>query len=156
MKKPTNLLQPHQIVSALLIVVYLVVYLFWQKYLIRAMGPIVSYEALRQWFVGHPQHSQALGLGLFLIATGFLTYGLSKFIHVNVNLTSFTLNLFSGLFGSEALVGDLEERYEIIRHKQGKFQANRWYTTQIVTSLPSLIWAAMKKPLAALVRKIGS
>ncbi len=56
----------------------------------------------------------------------------------------------------EAIVGDLDECYEIILHKEGKSQANRWYTNQIITSLPPLIWAAMKKPLAALVRKIGS
>ncbi len=55
-----------------------------------------------------------------------------------------------------AIRGDLEERYNAILNAAGKFVASSWYTKQIITSLPPIIWAVMKKPLAALVRRIGS
>ncbi len=64
-------------------------------------------------------------------------------------------SLFLDSDTSVALVGDIEERYDLIV-QSGKYGATLWYIKQVITSLPPLIWAAMKKPLAALIRKIGS
>ena len=45
----------------------------------------------------------------------------------------------------DALVGDLEERYKLIRKKFGRRRANFWYWTQTVMSLWPIAWAWAKK-----------
>jgi hypothetical protein len=64
----------------------------------------------------------------------------------------------------DALVGDLEERYRVIRRTFGKRLANLWYWTQAFRSVGPIAWAATRavvkklSGLAALVelyRKIG-
>jgi hypothetical protein len=55
----------------------------------------------------------------------------------------------------DALVGDLEARYKIIRKKFGKRRATFWYWTQAIRSVGPIAWAWVKKiamkPIVALV-----
>ena len=45
----------------------------------------------------------------------------------------------------DALVGDLEERYRIIRKKFGTGRANFWYWSQAIRSVGPIVWAWGKK-----------
>jgi hypothetical protein len=49
----------------------------------------------------------------------------------------------------DALVGDLEERYKIIRKRFGARRANFWYLVQVITSVGPIVWAATKRLLKA-------
>ena len=49
----------------------------------------------------------------------------------------------------DALVGDLEERYQLIHEKFGARRANLWYWVQVMTSVGPIAWAATKKLLKA-------
>ena len=64
-----------------------------------------------------------------------------------------TLEFFFYLFldakNCDALVGDLEERYKIIRKKFGARRANLWYWVQVTRSVSPLAWAATKRMLKA-------
>ena len=62
---------------------------------------------------------------------------------------TFLLYLFMAPQNWDALVGDLEERYNFIRKKFGARRANFWYWVQVITSLSPIIWAATKKLLKA-------
>jgi hypothetical protein len=44
-----------------------------------------------------------------------------------------------------AVVGDLQERYAGIAKKQDGTRANRWFWHQLLTSLPPLAWAQIKR-----------
>src|SRR5688572_26746641 len=67
----------------------------------------------------------------------------------------FMFHLFMTPQNCEAFVGDLEERYKLVRKKFGRRRRNLWYWTQTVASLAPIIWAWAKKvgmkPVAALV-----
>jgi hypothetical protein len=45
----------------------------------------------------------------------------------------------------DALVGDLDERYRLIRTKFGKRKAYLWYWTQTIRSVGPIVWAWGKK-----------
>lgn len=62
---------------------------------------------------------------------------------------SFLLYLFYDAQNCDALVGDLEERYRLIRKRFGTRRANFWYWTQVLRSLAPLGWAATKRLLKA-------
>ncbi len=47
----------------------------------------------------------------------------------------------------DALVGDLEERYRLIRRKFGKRRADFWYWTQAVRSVGPIAWVWVKRHL---------
>jgi hypothetical protein len=53
--------------------------------------------------------------------------------------------LFLDAQNCDALVGDLEERYRLIRKKFGQRRANFWYWTQAIRSVGPIAWAWMKK-----------
>jgi len=57
----------------------------------------------------------------------------------------FLFHLFLPPQNCDALVGDLEERYKLIRKKFGRRHANFWYWTQTALSLRPIIWAWAKK-----------
>ena len=65
-----------------------------------------------------------------------------------VNAT-FLLYLFYDAPNCDALVGDLEERYKIIRKKFGARRASFWYWVQVITSVGPITWAATKRLLKA-------
>jgi hypothetical protein len=50
---------------------------------------------------------------------------------------------------ADAIIGDLEERYRYLLKRFGRGRANFWYWFQTFISLRPIIWAFMKKPLAA-------
>jgi hypothetical protein len=56
----------------------------------------------------------------------------------------FLFYLFMTSQNCDALVGDLEERYKLIRKKFGKRRADFWYWTMAVRSLGPIVWAAAK------------
>jgi hypothetical protein len=45
----------------------------------------------------------------------------------------------------DAIVGDLEERYQLIHKKFGPGKANFWYWTQAIRSVGPIAWAWMRK-----------
>jgi hypothetical protein len=57
----------------------------------------------------------------------------------------FLFYLFLTPENCDALVGDLEERYRLIRRKFGRRKANFWYWFQTFISLRPIIWAALKR-----------
>lgn len=57
----------------------------------------------------------------------------------------FLFFLFLDAQNCDAFVGDLEERYKLIRKKFGRRRANFWYWSQTVMSLGPLVWAWAKK-----------
>src|SRR5208337_2404793 len=61
----------------------------------------------------------------------------------------FLFYLFLDAKNCDALVGDLEERYKVIRKKFGARRANFWYWTQTIRSVGPIAWAAIKKFLKA-------
>jgi hypothetical protein len=61
----------------------------------------------------------------------------------------FLFYLFLNQSNCDALVGDLEERYKLIRKKFGARRANFWYWVQVLTSVGPIIWAATKRLLRA-------
>ena len=69
-------------------------------------------------------------------------------VHPPLN-AAFLLYLFYDAKNCDALVGDLEERYRIIRKRFGARRANFWYWTQVIRSVGPIAWAATKKLLKA-------
>jgi len=67
----------------------------------------------------------------------------------------FLFYLFMTPQNCDAFVGDLEERYKLIRKKFGKSRADFWFWTQTVISLGPIVWAWAKKislkPVIALI-----
>jgi len=67
----------------------------------------------------------------------------------------FMFALFLSQRNCDALEGDLEERYRIVKKKFGKRHANFWYWTQTVRSVGPLAWTWVKrtvvKPVEALI-----
>ena len=59
----------------------------------------------------------------------------------------FLFYLFMTPQNCDAIVGDLEERYRLIRKKFGKRRADFWYWTQAMRSLGPVAWAWTKKVL---------
>jgi hypothetical protein len=57
----------------------------------------------------------------------------------------FLLYLFLSKKDSEAVAGDLEERWRKIKKKFGNGRANFWYWTQVIRSIGPFAWAAMKR-----------
>jgi hypothetical protein len=100
--------------------------------------------------------------GLFLVAASRV-YALRQLDSRKKELTAalppstpeFFLYLFMTPANCDALVGDLEERYKLIRKKFGRRRANFWYWTQTVRSLGPIVWAWAKKvslkPVVAVV-----
>jgi hypothetical protein len=66
------------------------------------------------------------------------------------------LRIAVGLFGpsnlSDALFGDLAERYDTKLRQFGKATADRWYLKQLITSIPPLMIAALSRTVRAVVR----
>ena len=60
----------------------------------------------------------------------------------------FLFYLFMTPHDCDALVGDLEERFKLIRKKFGKRRADFWYWTQAIRSVGPIVWAWMKKSFA--------
>ena len=60
----------------------------------------------------------------------------------------FLFYLFITSENCDALVGDLEERYRLIRRKFGQRRADFWYWTQALRSVGPIVWAWMKKSFA--------
>jgi hypothetical protein len=67
----------------------------------------------------------------------------------------FLFYLFMTPQNCDALVGDLEERYQLIHRRFGRRHANFWYCMQTVISLGPIVWAWAKrfalKPVMALI-----
>ena len=67
----------------------------------------------------------------------------------------FLFYLFLDAANCDAIVGDLEERYPLIRSKFGKRRANFWYWTQAIRSVGPVAWAWAKrlllKPIIAVI-----
>lgn len=57
----------------------------------------------------------------------------------------FLFYLFLDAKNCDALVGDLEERYQLIHTKFGKHRANFWYWTQALRSVGPIVWAWVQK-----------
>jgi len=62
----------------------------------------------------------------------------------------FLFYLFLRAEDCDAVLGDLEERYEFIRNKFGARRANFWFWTQTV-SLTWIVWEATKKALKSML-----
>jgi hypothetical protein len=62
----------------------------------------------------------------------------------------FLFYLFLDPQNCDALVGDLEERYRLIREKFGRRRANFWYWTQALQSVGPIVWAWGKRTLRTL------
>lgn len=96
-----------------------------------------------------------LGFCLFSLIALVVHYGETRGASVYIHLGSsgnrpplnaeFLLYLFMGRQSCDALVGDLEERYKVIRKKFGQRRANVWYWTQVFISLRPIILAWVKK-----------
>jgi len=67
----------------------------------------------------------------------------------------FLFYLFLDAKNCDALVGDLEERYRVIRRKFGSRRANFWYWTQAIRSVGPVAWAWVKnvvmKPIIGVI-----
>jgi hypothetical protein len=57
--------------------------------------------------------------------------------------------LFLDSHNCDAIVGDLEERYRLIRRKFGSHRANFWYWTQAIRSVGPIAWAWAKRVMKA-------
>jgi hypothetical protein len=89
-------------------------------------------------------------------ATGFLTgvvmirsKGISVIALRPPTNAEFLFYIFLSPENCDALVGDLQERYRIIRKKFGARRANFWYWVQVITSVGPIAWAATKKLVKA-------
>jgi hypothetical protein len=70
-------------------------------------------------------------------------------VHPPIN-AEFLFHLMMSPQNADALAGDLQERYKHLYKKFGRRRAKFWYWFQTFISLRPIIWAANKKPLAAL------
>jgi hypothetical protein len=57
----------------------------------------------------------------------------------------FLFYVFFDAKNCDAIVGDLEERYNLILKKFGKRRADFWYWTQAIRSVAPVVWAWAKK-----------
>jgi hypothetical protein len=99
-----------------------------------------------------------------LVAVEGVFIGSIIFLHVTLRMSdkpsrgklplplnaTFLLYLFYDAKNCDALVGDLEERYKLIRKKFGARRANFWYWVQVITSVGPIVWAASKKLVKAI------
>jgi hypothetical protein len=68
----------------------------------------------------------------------------------------FLLYLFMSPENCDAFVGDLEERYRLIKCKFGARRANIWYRTQAIRSVWPIAWAWAKKATLKPALRISS
>ena len=66
----------------------------------------------------------------------------------------FLLFLFLSAKNCDAFVGDLEERYRLIRRKFGRRRADFWYWKQVIWSVAPIVWAWGKKILKKPTRRL--
>ena len=118
-------------------------------------------ERLRLWLeaYSHPNSMPKEETKCFVVAyiDGLMSgVGLAKDVSRPLN-AEFLLYLFLSKKDSEAVAGDLEERWRKIKKKFGVHRANFWYWTQVIRSLWPFGLAAVKRVsgLLALLEKIG-
>jgi len=93
---------------------------------------------------------------VFMVGSAILFY-LIRFLALGISLTVCPGLRWAGS-SYDAILGDLQERHALLVKQEGRRVANRWFYSEVFSSLISLSWVALKRisGLEKLYRRIGS